>query len=160
MRSRSGPCVYEGGALCAWRSHAQSLNTFSTCESESCAVSDSLEFAKAIPCIEIFGNNGCPIYGDNESSTSVANSEIVSCASQHVKLRCLKVSEHAKRLRLIGTRKQCADGLTKTGVEIYRNTVHPMQDMNLNDFATQCGSVYWLPSAYRFLRSDVPVVSE
>ena len=145
LRSRTGTSIYFRGALIAWRTKAQSLNTFSTCESEYVAVNDSLEFASGIPAMEIFGNRDCPIFCDNQSAITVANSDVVARASKHVKLRWMRVSEEANRIRFVGTKDQQADALTKTGVTIYG-----MKDMNIANVSSHS---YFsnLPQAYGFL---------
>ena len=115
LRSSSGSILFFRGTPVAWSSRRQTLRALSTCEAEYIALFDTIQLSLGQGYLEWFSNNGqLPnLFCDNQSSITVAKSELPTKKTKHFLLRWHLVKDYAKDIAFVPTGINAADPLTK-----------------------------------------------
>jgi hypothetical protein len=116
LRSTSGSILYYRGTPIAWSSKLQSVLALSSCEAEYIALYDTIKISKSQGFLEwtVLEEQLPLIFVDNQSTTDLAKSSIVTKRTKHIKIRYHLVREFAKNLCHVPSNLNNADVLTKT----------------------------------------------
>ena len=125
MRSITGSIVYFKGSPIAWKSSRQTVRSYSTCESEWIAASDSIILSEHTDFLDFFmpvsspsetsGSSGkrSTVWVDSQAAIMAAQGSKERPKSRHLALRWHRVKDEAQRLAFCPTHLQRADALTK-----------------------------------------------
>lgn len=134
LRSTSGSIAYYYSCPIIWKTKCQSIRTYSTCESEYVACSDTLVIAENIGPLSIYDDlptkqveidentqtreldDDAIIWLDSASAIAAARNTSQGDTrpkSRHFALRWMRVSDNIKNLSFCPTTLQRADGLSK-----------------------------------------------
>ena len=160
-KSHTGILIMMYAVPVAWSSQRQTINTFSTTESETAALSSLIEYTNSLRVLHWL--TGQTEWGktdllmcDNSAAIQLARKDCTSmqAKSRHFHLKYLRIREEAGRLQFCPTKLQRADCLTKCsrtmdavrllhgeglkGSEIAKSVI-AARDGELTNFWVQCG---------------------
>ncbi len=122
FHSVTGTLLLYRGVPLYWKSSKQGILSYSTCQAEWIAASDSIRFCENLGFLNFYlgeeGWGGLPqnltIWLDSDSAIKVAKSDELTSKTKHYVLRYHQVRQYSSQVRFCRTDRQKADGLTKS----------------------------------------------